>query len=360
MALPAAVADINAFTNRLVINEMPNVVYKDDPLFVRMLSKKKVFPGGTSIIEPISYNKLIGGAFLKTGTFTTTYVQTEVAFSVVPKFYYVNVNLYGTDSVLNRGREAYFSVAETKMANAAQRMAELLANDIYRDGLTSSGDVTTSGGALSTTTSLDGLLSWIDDGNTVGTTTYTAATTLLKSFTTVGGLTRDDLWSAAPTFTDGKTPISAVGGANAYTNRTFNTFSLPEINKAYSASWFGRESVDLIVAPQGGYNKMWEAMVPSQRFMDNDSDVAKVGFTSFRFNGAQVVISKYIHDTVMLGLNTNGIKMYVSDNKLFQFGFTGFKEAADSVNYNGQFLFGGNITVPSPRNNFKLVGTGLS
>ena len=38
MAIPVTVADINAFTNRHIVPKMTDVVYKESPLFVRMIS----------------------------------------------------------------------------------------------------------------------------------------------------------------------------------------------------------------------------------------------------------------------------------------------------------------------------------
>lgn len=361
MGIPTSVADINAFTNRFLVPKATNVVYKESPLFVRLINRNNVaFPGGTSITEPIIYAELTGGAFAKTGTFDTAYVQTEAAWNVALKYYYTGITLYGTDSVLNRGREAAFSVVEMKMANAAMKMAKLLATDFYKDGQTSSSDVTTSGGLLSESTSFDGLLAWIDDGNSVGTTTYTAATTIAKSFETVGGLTRDDLFASTPTFTGATTPLTALGGGNSYVNRGFTSFSLPEINKAMGYATYGRKSPDMLVCTQTGWNKFWNAIQPNQRYMEESSDLAKIGFRSFQFNGASVVVDQYAPEQVLWMLNTDTIKLYVSDNPKYQLGFTGFKEAQNSDNYVGQFLFGGALVVPSPRHNAKVIGAGLS
>lgn len=363
MAIPTSVADINAFTNRFLVPKSTDVIYKESPLFVRLIRGGRVFPGGSSITRPIMHAKLTGGFFSRTGTFNIDYVVTDAAFNVNLKFAYVNVTLYGTDDVLNRGREAAFSVVETKTANASMRMAEILATSLYKDGQTSSGDVTTSGGLLSTSDSIDGLLAWVDDGNTVGTTTYTAATNLTKSFVAVGGLTRDDLFASAPTFTAGTTPLTAISGANAYVDRTVTSFSLSKINEAFGHAWYGNQAPDLITVQQSGWNKLWNAIQPNQRFNEESSDLAEVGFRSFRFNGASVVVDKYMPETgshgLMLGLNTKYMEFYISDNPKFQMGFTGFKEAQNTPNLAGQFLFSGNLVVPNPRTCFKLVGAAL-
>jgi len=62
---------------------------------------------------------------------------------------------------------------------------------------------------------------------------------------------------------------------------------------------------------------------------------------------------------LLLGLNTNYLELYISENKKFQFGFTGFKEAQNSIDIAGQFLFAGNLVAPNPRTSFKVVGPAL-
>lgn len=360
MAIPVTVDDLNAFTNRFLVDKSTDVVYKDSPLFARMVSKNRVsFPGGTSITRPIMYAKLNGGFFSKGGAFNIDYVKTDAAFNVNLKHAYTNITLYGTDDVLNRGREAAFSLVETKMANASMRMAEIIATSLYKDGQTSSGDVTTSGGLLSTSTEFDGLLAWIDDGNDVGTTTYIGATDLTKSFAAVGGLTRADLFSSAPTFTGATTPLTALGGANSYVDRTFSAFSLSKVNEAFGNVWYGNRAPDIIPCGQAGWNKFWNAIQPNQRFQETDTDLAKIGFRAFQFNGASVVVDKYMPTGIMFLLNSDYLEFYISDNPKFQMGFTGFKEAQNTIDLSGQFLFAGNLLCANPRTSAKLVGSAL-
>lgn len=361
MAIGATVADINAFTNKYIVPRTTDVVYKESPLFVRMITKQNVkFEGGTLIQVPIMYAKLNGGAFSKGETFNTAYVQTDAAFNVNMKYSYVNVTLYGTDDVLNRGREAAFSIVETKLANASLAMADILTKQIYADGQTSAADSVTSAGVLTTTANLDGLLAWVDDGN-ASSGNYSSATDVTKSFTTIGGLTRSDLFATAPSWAAlTATPATAIGGANAYVERSFTNFQLNTVNKAYGYAWFGNRYVDLMITTQEGWNKFWNAIQPNQRFMEADTDLAKIGFQSFRFNGASVVVDKNCPANLLLGLNTNFVELYVTTSPKFQFGFTGFKEAMNSVDVAGQYLFGGNTVLRNPRTCFKLIGSALA
>ena len=354
-------SDLTAFTEQYIVPRTTDVIFKKSPLFTRLLNRRRMkFPGGTWIQRPIIYAELNGDWFGKGDTFNTSYVTTDTAFTVPIVSTYVNVTLYGEDDILNRGPAAAFSIVESKFANASMKMAKLIAVALYQDGQSSVTPPFT--GALSGTKSLDGLLSWIDDGNSSG--SYTTSANQDKSFTTIAGITRTALFpTGAYSFTTAITPAAAIAGANSYVNRAFSTFTLNDINTAYGSAWFGNDYVDLITTTQTGWNRIWNAIQPQQRYYDTQSDVGKVGFQSFRFNASEVVIDKYIPSDntngMMLGLNTNYIEFYISDNKKFQFGFTGFKEAQNTIDVAGQFLFAGNLVCPNPRTSFKLVGTCL-
>ena len=355
-----AYSDLTAFTNKWIVPRTTDVIFKRSPLFARLMSRQRMkFEGGLFIQRPIIYAELNGDWFSRGDTLSTAYVPTDTAFNVNIKSTYVTVALYGLDDVLNRGPEAAFSIVESKFANASMKMAKLITLAAYQDGQSSVAAPFT--GALSGTKSMDGLLAWIDDGNTSN--SYNTATDLTKSFPTIGGITRTDLFAVAPTFNGPITPISAVQGANSYVNRAFTNFTLPDVNTAYGAAWFGPDFPDLIMCTQTGYNKIWNSLQPQQRYYASDSDIAKCGFNAFRFNMSEVAIDKYMPtdgtNGAMYGLNTNYIEYYVSANRKFQFGFTGFKEAQGSIDVAGQFVAACNIVVPSPRNSFKLVGSSL-
>jgi len=364
MALPVSQSDINAYTTIEIVPRTTDVIFKKSPLLTRLLNRNSIqFEGGTAIQRPLMYAQLNGGFFSKNDTLNIAYVQTDTSVNVNLKYAYVSIFLNGTDDVLNRGRNAAFSEVELKFANASATMAKILTTGIYQDGQSTAANVASSTGpVLSTSTSFDGLLAWIDDGNSSG--TYSTATDSTKSFAAIGGITRTDLFVTAPTFTAATTPNSGIQGLNAYTNRAFNAFTLNDVQFAFGQAWFGNDFPDLIVTTQNGFNKVWNATQPQQRYMDDTSDVAKVGFKAFRFNGvADVVVDKYIPSDavngIMYGLNTRYLEYFVSVNRKFAFGFTGFKDAQGTIDLAGQFLFSGNLVAPNPRTSFKLVGTAL-
>jgi hypothetical protein len=330
--------EVNAYTNRDIVPKSTDTIYKNSPVFTRLHTRNaERFDGGTLIQRPIIFAQLNGGTFTKGSTFNIAFVNTDTAFVVNVKGYYVNISLYGFDDILNRGPEAAFSQVETKMLNASMLMSQLLSIDMYNDG----GNTRASGQANSSTTaSLDGFEAWYDDGTNV---------------TSVGGITRTDLAANG-----------VISGANAYYQGSVNTWQLSTVQNAYGQAWFGSDHVDLICATQNGWNNFWNSIQPLQRYFDTESDVGKIGFQSFRFNAAEVVIDKYMPANVnvsganfLYGLNTSYIEWYNSSNPRFQFGFTGFKEAQNTIDVSGQFLYAGDIIAPNPRTGFKLSGTAL-
>jgi hypothetical protein len=59
----------------------------------------------------------------------------------------------------------------------------------------------------------------------------------------------------------------------------------------------------------------------------------------------------------MYGLNTKYIEWYFSTSLKFQYGFTGFKEASNTIDVAGQFLVGEDLVLPNPRTSFKLLNS---
>jgi hypothetical protein len=314
--------DITGKVNKHIIPRLVDNVYKSSPVFTRLRTRNaERFEGGTSIRHPIAFAELNGGAFQRGGTFNISYVQTDTALEVVPKYYYVNVTLFGTDNVLARGPEAAMNYVESKMVNASGKMAKLLGTDLFLDGT----------GVNSGTINLDGLLQSLDNGNT---------------YASYGGITRSDLGVANGTNNQ---------GINAYVN-ALATFTMQGMQTAYGSAWFGNEHVDLIVTTQAVWNIIWNKILPQQRFMEESTDVAKIGFQSMRWNGASICVDQYCPAGYIFGLNSKYIQFWISTLPKYQFGFTGFKEAQNTDDVAGQYLFAGNLLVPAPRLFFQLTG----
>ena len=312
--------DITSKTNKFIVPRMVDEVYKSSPVFTRLRTKNmERFEGGTSIRHPIMYAELKGGPFTRGSSFDTSYVNTDTALEVLVKNYYVNVTLYGTDNVLNRGPEAAMSYVESKMANAGLKMAKLLGTDLWLDGQ----------GTNSTAIALDGMESAIDDG------------TLYPSY---GGITRSDI---------------ATGdnvGINSYVLNVNGKLALSQVQTAFGSCWFGSEHPDLLAMTQTIWDVLWNKIQPQQRFEEADTDVAKIGFRAMRFNGASAVVDQYMPSGYLFLFNTKYIQFWITTYPKYQFGFTGWKESANTDDVSGQYLFAGNLLVVAPRLMGKMYG----
>ncbi len=134
------------------------------------------------------------------------------------------------------------------------------------------------------------------------------------------------------------------------------TLTLAALQTAYGAAWFGSEHVDLISTTQAVWDIIWNKIQPQQRFMEESSDVAKVGFMALKWNGASIVVDQYAAAGNIYGINTKHVQLWISTLPKYQFGFTGWKEAQNTDDVAGQFLFAGNIVVPAPRLFFRITG----
>jgi hypothetical protein len=313
--------ELDAYTHKFIVPKTTDVIFLNSPVFTRLHTKNmERFNGGLQIQRPIIVGELNGDAVGRGEAMNIDFVTTDTALVNDMKAYYVNVTLFGFDSMRNDGEAAVFSQVESKFQNASMKMAKLLAQNMYNEGTTRSKH-------------LNGFLEWYDDGNT---------------YTTIGGITRSDVETAG-----------TVGGLNAYT-ATLTSFTLKSLNTAYGSAWFGADHVDMICATQNGWDLVWQGLQPNQRYYDNDSDVGQAGFQSLRFNAAEIVVDKYLPTGTlgkMYGINTKYVEWYFSTNPKFQFGFTGFKEANNTIDVAGQYLVGSNIVVPNPRSGFKLLST---
>ncbi len=315
--------ELDAYVKQYIVPTTTEVIFKNSPVFTRLHTQNmERFEGGLQVQRPIIVGELNGDAAGRGEPFNIDFVTTDTALVMDMKLYWVNITLYGFDSMKNDGPESVFSQVEMKFLNATLKMAKLLATNMYLSAQDPGRGK-----------HLEGLSAWYDDGN---------------QYSTIGGITRSDVMANG-----------TVGGLNAYTATTTN-FTLQLLNQAYGESWFGADHVDMIASTQNGWNMVWNALQPLQRYRDKESDIGKTGFQSFQFNAAELVVDKYMPtgtSGMMLGINSKYVEWYFSQNPLFQFGWTGFKEANNSIDVAGQYLVGNTILVPNPRSGFKIKST---
>lgn len=319
--MPLPYNDISAVTVNEIVPELVDNYYKVSPAFVLIFKGETVkpFPGGVQIQQPIQYAPLKAGPFAPGGTFDISYVQTDTAMVFNVKYYYANVTIQGTQLPLNRGAAAAMSFVEEKMINGSQALAQSLATDLYADGQ----------GTVTSQIAIDGLLAAYDDGT---------------NYPTYGGLSRAAVGSGAST------------GINGYYLNVAGTLSVPTLQKAYGQATFGNRQPNLIATTQSIYNSLYNKFVPAQRVLDTTSDLYSIGFQALRFNNQRLVVDQYCPAGYVFGMNTDFLVAHISEQELFGFGFTGFKELPNSVDAAGQLCFGGNIVVSAPRLGFILAG----
>ena len=206
--------DLTGKTTDKIVPRIVDNVFKNSPVLTRIKNKRRFeFEGGLTIRHNIMYAPLKGGSYQRGQAFDTSAVQTDTALYFNIKQYYVNVTLYGSDQVLNRGPEGALSFIGSKMINASGTMAQLLAVNLYGDGGVNGST------SLNSTTDLDGAA---------------AAINIPANYPVYGGITRTDIASAANT------------GINAYYAAP-SAFSLGAVQTAYGASWFGQEKAESMI-----------------------------------------------------------------------------------------------------------------
>lgn len=314
-----SLTDVNAFTQQYLVPRTTHLIAKSSPVLVRLESKSQMFRGGLYIQRPVQHALLPVKVLTRGGGFNLDEVKTSTAITGSIKVYGVNISLFAMDGILNSGPEAAFSIVEEKMHAASLSLSQELATDLY---LNSS--------AAGRTDRITGLDQWIDDGN---------------GYASVGGVTRTDILAAG-----------VVGGLNSYV-ADVTSFTLRDLNTGYTNAIWANEHVDIIATNINGYNKIWEAAQPLQCYEASNGDLAKLGFTTFRFNATDVVMDRNCPTGSagrIFGINTSYVELYRSSNPLFDYGFTGFKVASNNLDYAGQFCVGMELMYPSPRSSFKL------
>ena len=312
--------DLTTFTYQWIVPRVQDVYFKVSTIFPILFRPDnfKTF-SGYQIQVPIQYAPLKGGPTVDGGVFDISSFETEEAMIFVPKEYYTNVTLSRQRIALNQGSQAAMSYVQVKVTNLYQSMMQYLAQDTFRDGQ----------GTVSGVNALDGLLAANDSG---------------ANYTQYGGLAR-----------------AAIGtGANAGISGYYQSLNTPLSTQilqfAFGSASFGNTQPNLAFMTQPIWDTMWLRMFPAQRVMDDDPGVISFGATSLKFYGnKRLLVDQYVPTGDVFLNRDEFLQCYVSEDKLFQFGFTGFKELPDSLDGAGQTVFLGNIVNAQPRVSGVLV-----
>lgn len=343
--------EIDTATTKVIMPGLVDLFFKSGPLMAFMKRNRyKVWRGGPQIQHNYLYRPMIGGAYAKGAQFNITKRQVLSGIVFSPKFYEVNATEYGEDvEVLASGSTRAFSIVKAHLGDAAMTMSAILAIASYHHGQNLVGD--------DRSLELNGLEEALTDGVAA---TYSGAT-----FPAYGGQTRVDVQPAlnSPS-TVGGTPNTLIP-ANVAGAMQYRT-----LEHSYQSNVIGEQHPVIGVTTPRGMGFLNENFQPQQRI---DQKEPTIGYTGMKFKDATLLQDNYcpggegVNDPdignyltadgfeTFWWLNPGGegddsfINLWFVESTKYQFGWTGFKVAQDSTVIAGQILYGGNMTVTSPR-----------
>lgn len=329
--MPNIADEIAVLTRQHIVPGIVDGVFKHDPLLAYLKANGLMRHRGSQFKfqENFAYKPMIGGAYGIGSTFDISKRRTLEGATFDLKHHFVNVTEQKEHlQIYNKGPEAVFRLIEADLNTAALTMSAVLAIEQYGNGVDAG-----------FTLKMNGLAEAINDGST--------ASWNGNSYSSYGGVTRS---TVSPALT-GK--VTSVAGPI-----TFKT-----LEEGYNDIGLGAIVPNLIVTTRRGLSYIKEKFHPQLRITVNDP---KVGFNGVQFNQAIIMQSNYVPGSqgvndADLGnyLDANGeslfmlvtdyMRMWVTDDPEFGFGFSGFKWAQDSTTVAGQYFASVNITVQALR-----------
>jgi hypothetical protein len=322
--------EINVYTREHIVPGVVDGVFKNDPLLAHLKSNGvQRWQGGRTVQENFIYKPMIGRAYAPGDAFDTSKRRTADGATFGLKHHEVGVTEYKEDiQIYNVGMEKVYSMIESDLQNAALTMSAILAIECYGGG-----------SAAGETLKMNGLAEAISDG--------VAASWNGNTYTTYGGVTRADVNGAL------NANITDVNGIITYKT----------LEQAYNDRVLGAIEPNLIVTTNRGMSYIKQKFHPQYRVTVQDP---KIGFTGIQFNKATILQSQYCPGAVGVNdadlgnyldsdgetlwmLVTDYIRMWVTGDPEFGFGFSGFKWYPDSTVVTGQYFASCNITVQAPR-----------
>lgn len=224
---------------------------------LRILKEKgniRLVDGGLSILQEIDFTDNTTFKFYSGGeTFDLTPQEVISAFQYEWKQAAVTVQQTGLEEIRNAGRSRMIDLFAGKLKNAGRSMSNAISTGVYSDGTAYSGKT------------IGGLQLLLADSPSTG---------------TVGGVDRAT-WSFARNVVFDAT---SDGGA-ATTASNIVTY----MNKTYNQVVRGTDYPDLIVF-DNNYFSLFEAYVQGLQRIVDETQLAKVGFPSYRYKRSQVVL----------------------------------------------------------------------
>jgi hypothetical protein len=326
-------------------------VFQSDS-FMAMLKKNCVvpFPGGRTIAGNITFDTLLGGAYDIGQDFDLSEQKTDEQMQFFPRYLQANVTTsLEMLEVLNTGNAAMYSDVHSKLRNGYNSIGSWLAISAYLKNVTSGYSKL-----------ITGITEAISDGST---NNWDGAT-----YANYGGLTRSSYYGALTSYVDtlGGEPIEYDDAADALEECSWadgemepNVFltsprGFTSFKKRYQIQQQLNESTPVI-----GFKgfSIENATVLKSRYCPGQ-DIATSGkksnrvatrFLSTTTKGAVTTYPSVTNESAfILNLRKPNIHLHVSTSDRYQFGFTGWKIAANNTKISGQILWSGQLTVDNP------------
>jgi hypothetical protein len=265
MAVPG-LSEVATMTLRSRTRKLADNISRNNAVWTRLNSRGNVRPfgGGRTIVCEVEYAN--NQTYQRFSGYQTLNISPSPAFSAAEyaiRQVAVVVSISGLEQLQNSGREQSIDLLQSRISNAEKTFKNGMSYDLYSDG--------------SITGQIGGLQALVASSTGTG---------------TVGGIDRS-LWPfwrnyAFSASTDGG---AAISPANAY----------DYMLQVWQNVTRGGDKTDLILADNtawGAYNRSLHGI---QRNTNTSSDVAKAGFATLEFMGADVVM-----DGGYQGLTTDG------------------------------------------------------
>lgn len=331
------VNEVNVYTLNNIVPGVVDGVFKNDPLLAYLKANGiQRWTGGTSIQENFIYKPMIGQAYALGSNFDISRRRTAEGATFNLKHHEVNVTEFKEDiQVYNVGPQKVYSMIEADLQNAALTMSAILAIETY-------GAAQSAG----TTLRMNGLAEAVSDGATAS-------------------------WDGTTYTSYGNVPRSAVNSAlNGSVTNVNGAITYKTLEETYNDRVLGAIEPNLIVTSNRGMSYIKEKFQPQYRITVQDP---KIGFTGIQFNKATILQSQYcpgaqgVNDTdlgnylasageTLWMLVTDYIRLWVTNDSEFGFGFSGFKWAQDNTVVAGQYFASTNVTVQAPRLMAQMYG----
>ena len=260
---------LSAITSQKFIPKLVDNIFDSNALFKKLHAKGETVDGGTQIMQPLEYAIGAHGGWVndnETLTLTDTDVFTSAVFDW--KQIYEPIIITRRDELKNMGDSAKVNFVKSKVKNAQKSIRDTMGTALYNSGA--------------------------DAKAIVGLALATAATG------TYGGIAK-----------------GTYSWWQGQADSTTTTLSVSAMQTMFGNCGIDTDYPDLIMTTQANYNRYYALLQPQQRF--SSQDMVSGGFTSLKFNQADVVVDSHVGSGDMYFLNSEYIHFYNHPDENFRF-----------------------------------------